>query len=149
MHGDGRLAVRSSYAMAYDFMAGEYHNINANAPPFGNRSLLDDPPGRSTIRTEVGGDPHPIVTNANTDYVPFGTFGTMDPDINSPRIQSWNVTVEQQLGTDWGVVGRRISAATRIACGRRWRSTPASTWASAPARINGVCVSRSARPTRT
>jgi hypothetical protein len=27
----------------------------------------------------------------------------MDPGINSPRIQSWNVTVEQQLGADWGV----------------------------------------------
>ncbi len=45
VHGDGRLAVRSSYAMAYDFMSGEYHNINANAPPFGNRSLITDPPG--------------------------------------------------------------------------------------------------------
>jgi hypothetical protein len=45
VRGDGRLAVRSSYSMAYDFMSGEYHNINANAPPFGNRSLITDPPG--------------------------------------------------------------------------------------------------------
>ena len=100
VHGDGRLAIRSSYAMAYDFMAGEYHNIDANAPPFGNRSLLTSVPFDDPYQ---GRDPHPIVTNANTDYVPFGTFGTMDPGINSPRIQSWNVTVEQQLGTDWGV----------------------------------------------
>jgi hypothetical protein len=27
----------------------------------------------------------------------------MDPGINSPRIQSWNVTLEQQLGANWGV----------------------------------------------
>jgi hypothetical protein len=27
----------------------------------------------------------------------------MDPDINSPRVQSWNATVEQQLGTQWGI----------------------------------------------
>jgi hypothetical protein len=26
----------------------------------------------------------------------------MDPDINSPRIQSWNLTVEKQLGSQWG-----------------------------------------------
>ena len=45
VHGDGRLAVRSSYAMGYDFMSGEYHNINAGAPPFGNRSLITDPAG--------------------------------------------------------------------------------------------------------
>ena len=31
--------------MGYDFMAGEYHNINSGAPPFGNRSLITDPPG--------------------------------------------------------------------------------------------------------
>jgi hypothetical protein len=24
--------------MGYDFMSGEYHNINSSAPPFGNRS---------------------------------------------------------------------------------------------------------------
>ena len=103
VHGDGRLAVRSSYAMAYDFMSGEYHNINANAPPFGNRSLITDPPGRFD-------DPYsgrrrsPSDCDRSDHGVPaFGTFGTMDPGINSPRIQSWNVTVEQQLGSQWGV----------------------------------------------
>jgi hypothetical protein len=104
VRGDGRLAVRSSYAMAYDFMSGEYHNINANAPPFGNRSLLVDPSGLfDDPYRDLGGDPHPITTGPNTEYPRFGTFGTMDPGINSPRIQSWNVTVEQQLGTQWGV----------------------------------------------
>ena len=104
VHGDGRLAVRSSYSMGYDFMSGEYHNINSSAPPFGNRSTLVDPPGlMDDPYRSVGGDPHPIVTGPNTPYVPFGGFGTMDPGINSPRVQSWNVTVEQQLGSQWGV----------------------------------------------
>ncbi len=104
VHGDGRLAVRSSYSMGYDFMAGEYHNINAGAPPFGNRSIITDPTGLlDDPYRQVGGDPHPIVTGPDTNYVPFGAFGTMDPGINSPRSQSWNATVEQQLGTNWGV----------------------------------------------
>jgi carboxypeptidase family protein len=105
VRGDGRLSVRSSYAMGYDFMSGEYHNINAGAPPFGNRSIINDPPGLmdDPYRTTVGGDPHPIVTGPNTPYVQFGSFGTMDPDINSNRIQSWNFTVEQQIGSEWGV----------------------------------------------
>ena len=104
VHGDGRLAVRSSYGVGYDFMAGEYHNINSSAPPFGNRSTIVDPPGlMDDPYRAVGGDPHPIVTGPDTDYVPFGGFGTMDPGINSPRVQSWNVTVEQQLGSQWGV----------------------------------------------
>jgi hypothetical protein len=104
VHGDGRLAVRSSYSMGYDFMAGEYHNINAGAPPFGNRSLITDPPGlMDNPWGHLGGDPHPIVTGPNVSYIPFGAFGSMDPGINSPRAQQWNLTVERQLGESWGV----------------------------------------------
>jgi len=102
--GDGRTALRASYALAYDFMAGDYHNINSSAPPFGNRSLITDPPGRmDDPYAHVGGDPHPIVTNRNVPYPAFGSFGTMDPDINSPRVQNWNLTLERQIGNDWGL----------------------------------------------
>ena len=105
VRGDGRLAVRSSYSMGYDFMAGEYHNINAGAPPFGNRSLITDPPGGMDDPWGhlPGGDPHPIVASPTVAYIPFGAFGSMDPGINSPRVQQWNVMVEQQLGASWGV----------------------------------------------
>jgi hypothetical protein len=98
--GDGRLAFRTSYGLTYDFPSGDYMNINASAPPWGNRSLIttttfDDP------YAVVGGNPHPIATNRNTNYPAFGAFGVMDPDINPPRVQSWNVTLEKQLGTNW------------------------------------------------
>jgi hypothetical protein len=102
--GDGRTALRASYGMAYDFPTAERHNINAQAPPFGNRSLVIDPPGGfDNPYGHLGGDPHPIVTNRDTQYVTFGAFGATDPEINSPRIQSWNVTAEREVGADWGV----------------------------------------------
>ena len=104
VQGDGRRAVRASYGIGYDFPTGERHNINAGAPPWGNRSLLQDPPGGlDDPYSYVGGDPHPIATTANTEFVTFGAFGATDPDINSPRTQSWNVTLEQQIGSAWGV----------------------------------------------
>jgi hypothetical protein len=106
VRGDGRLAVRSSYSMAYDFMAGEFHNINSGAPPFGNRSTQTNPAGGldDPYSDAPGGNPHPLVSGGvDTPFVKFGGYGSMDPDINSPRIQTWNVTVEQQIGTDWGV----------------------------------------------
>jgi hypothetical protein len=104
VRGDGRLAVRASYSLGYDFMAGEYHNINAGAPPFGNRSIITDPGGlMDDPWRDLGGDPHPIVTGPNVQYIPFGAFGTMDPGINSPRAQQWNLTLEKQLGRNWGV----------------------------------------------
>jgi hypothetical protein len=107
--GDGRMALRASYALAYDFMSSDYHQINSSAPPFGNRSLITDPPGRmDDPYAAVGGDPHPIVTNRDVAYPAFGSFGTMNPDINSPRVQTWNVTVERQIAANWGVAASYI-----------------------------------------
>ena len=103
VNGDGRMAVRSSYGLTYDFPTAEYHFINSSAPPFGNRSRVEDPPGLfDDPYGHLGGDPHPIPTSATTPFVRFGTFGSIDPDINSSRVQSWNVTVERQFGAAWG-----------------------------------------------
>jgi len=136
VRGDGRLAVRSSYSMGYDFMPGEYHNINAGAPPFGNRSIITDPPGG--LDDPYGGkDPHPIVTGPDTQYIPFGAFGTMDPDINSPRVQQWNVTVERQLGRSWGVSASYLGSYSD----RLWAQTalnPGIFMGLGPCAINGV-----------
>ena len=107
VNGDGRLAFRSSYGLTYDFPSGDYMNINASAPPWGNRSLItttifDDP------YSVVGGNPHPIATNANTVFPAFGAFGIMDPNINPPRVQSWNVTLEKQLGENWSATANYL-----------------------------------------
>ena len=80
VHGDGRLAVRSSYSMGYDFMAGEYHNINAGAPPFASASLINDPPGgMDDPWGHLGGDPHPITANPNAEYIPSAPLATSIP----------------------------------------------------------------------
>ncbi|NOT25082.1 MAG: TonB-dependent receptor [Acidobacteria bacterium] len=104
VQGDGRLAVRSSYALTYDYPGGEYFNNLAAAPPYGNRTLISDPAGLlDDPYRDIGGNPHPIEVGPNTQYPVGGTLSSMDPDINSPRVQSWNVSVERQLGLDWGV----------------------------------------------
>src|SRR5712691_3844140 len=109
VNGDARTALRASYALAYDFMSSDYHQINSSAPPFGNRSLITDPPGRmDDPYAAVGGDPHPIVTNRDVTYPAFGSFGTMNPGINSPRVQTWNVTFERQIGATWGAAASYI-----------------------------------------
>jgi hypothetical protein len=102
--GDGRTAIRSSYGMSYDFPVGDHHNMTMRTAPFGNGTLIEDPPGGwDNPYDHIGGDPHPITTNANTPFQPYGPYGAISPDINSPRTQSWNVTLERQLGSDWGV----------------------------------------------
>ena len=38
VHGDGRMALRSSYGLMYDFPTGEFLSNPAAAPPYGNRA---------------------------------------------------------------------------------------------------------------
>jgi hypothetical protein len=104
--GTGRLAVRSSYAINYDLPTAIFQQIPASAAPFGNRLTLtgnlpfDDPyrnvPGGSTLPVAV---PPP----ADVQFPGLGSYVGIDPAINSTRAQSWNVTVERQLGSEWGV----------------------------------------------
>jgi hypothetical protein len=115
--GNGRTALRASYALTYDFPNAEYQLINANSPPFGNRTILEDPPGGfDRPYAHLGGDPHPILTSAETQYIPYGAFGATDPHINSPRIQQWNVTIERQIGAAWQVAVSYLGSYT----GRLW-----------------------------
>ena len=102
MTGDGRMALRSSYGLNYDFPVGETWFRLAAGPPFGNRTRLSDVSFDDPY-TVIGGNPHPIEVGPDTEYPPFGAFGAIDPGINSPRTQSWNVTLERQIGSEWGV----------------------------------------------
>jgi hypothetical protein len=141
VNGNGRMAVRSSYGISYDFPTAERHNINASAPPFGNRSLIVDPAGLfdNPYAAFPGGNPHPIETNRNTQYVPFGAFGATDPDINSPRIQSWNVTVERELGKEWGASVSYLGSHSD----RLWNQlqiNPAVFLGTGPCVLNGVSI---------
>ena len=111
--GNGRTAVRGSYGLTYDLPNGEYELINANSPPFGNRTLVEDPPGGfDHPYTQFGGDPHPFVTGRDTPFIAYGAFGAVDPNINSPRIQQWNVTVEKQFGRAWQAEASYIGSYT-------------------------------------
>jgi hypothetical protein len=103
VYGDGRMAVRSSYGLSYDFMTAAFLYIAASAPPFANRIRLEAVSFDDPYAGVPGGDlnPIPVVPPPNAPYPVYGSFGAMNPDINSPRVQSWNATVERQVGRVW------------------------------------------------
>jgi hypothetical protein len=111
--GNGRTALRAAYGLAYDFPAADYHVMNAQAPPFGNSTSVQDPPGGfDRPYAHLGGDPHPIVTSRDVRYLPGSGFGATDPHIDSPRIQQWNVTIERQMGATWQVAASYLGSRT-------------------------------------
>jgi carboxypeptidase family protein len=114
--GDGRMAVRSSYSLGYDFQGASYLFISATAPPFGGRLRVTSLPGGfdDPYRDFPGGAPHPYPETPGPDaqFPAYGALASVDPDNNSTRVQSWNVIVERQIGAAWQVAASYLGSYT-------------------------------------
>ena len=114
--GDGRMAVRSSYSLGYDFQGASYLFISATAPPFGGRLRVTQLPGGfdDPYRDFPGGAPHPYPETPGPDaqFPAYGALASVDPDNNSARVQSWNVIVERQIGAAWQVAASYLGSYT-------------------------------------
>ena len=114
--GDGRMAVRSSYSLGYDFQGASYLFISATAPPFGGRLRVTQLPGGfdDPYRDFPGGPPHPYPETPGPDaqFPAYGALASVDPDNNSTRVQSWNVIVERQIGAAWQVAASYLGSYT-------------------------------------
>jgi hypothetical protein len=60
--GDGRMAVRASYGLGYDFQSASYLFISATAPPYSSRIRVNSPIGGfdDPYLGYPGGPPHPV-----------------------------------------------------------------------------------------
>jgi hypothetical protein len=99
--GNGRTAVRSSYALNYDFAGLVFQNTAVQAAPFDNRvDLTGDLPFANPYQNVPGGQQQPVppTPSKNSTFPGYGSYAVMDPNINSTRVQSWNATIERQIG---------------------------------------------------
>ena len=113
--GDGRTAVRSSYAINYDFPTLVSQQIAAQAAPWNNRIDFNrDLPFENPYLGVPGGQLHPVQLPPPREvpYPSFGSYAAMDPDINSTRVQSWSVTVEREIRGDWQVAASYLGSYT-------------------------------------
>jgi hypothetical protein len=99
--GDGRMSIRSGYSLAYDFVNAQFHLNTSVAPPFNAEARTPTNP--------VGGFDNPWLGTGNETFFPFttgvnspfpltGPYIAMNPDIQMPRQQSWNVSFQRQIG---------------------------------------------------
>jgi hypothetical protein len=103
--GDGRMSVRASYGLAYDFLALKWRTDTTSAPPWGNRLILNNLPGGLTDPWAgvAGGSIFPYKLDANAPFAPAGLYMSTPYDMKNPYVQSWNLSVQRQFGTDWVV----------------------------------------------
>ena len=99
--GSARTAVRASYGIAHDAVALEGLLNSNNVSPWAGDTIhrtgtLDNP-----WLGLPGGNPFPFDWQVTPKFLPGSVFIPFDERLDTPVVQSWNATVEQQLGGRW------------------------------------------------
>jgi len=102
----GKTNVRAGYGMNSNFIAGEFYFDAAQAPPFGleqrlinlGRNSLDDP-----WRAAGRANPYPLPVGGVQEFPPYALLIEVPYDLETTRVHSWNLGVQQQVGENMGV----------------------------------------------
>jgi hypothetical protein len=117
--GTGVTAVRVSYGISHDVVALEAllntNNVSPWSPDIANRvGTLDNP-----WLGQPGGNPFPFDWQTTPVFLVNSQLMPFNPELDTPYVQSWNATVEQQLRGSWLVSASYIGTKTD----RLWNTT--------------------------
>jgi hypothetical protein len=101
--GDGRMTVRASYGLFYDFPHLYAYGGMREEPPFGGQVTLQNPPGglADPWNGIQGGNPFPFVLGPNVQFPGQGNFVWVPTKIAPPYINQWGLSVQKQVGQDY------------------------------------------------
>jgi hypothetical protein len=104
VNGDGRTAVRASYALAYEYTPLTFHiDTTGFAAPFGNEVDIPSTSLDNPYATYPGGNPFPYVkptypfTNVNVFFPQSSSFTSIPYDTKNMYAQSWNLSLQREL----------------------------------------------------
>jgi hypothetical protein len=102
-NGDGRMSVRASYSLGYDLLTAAFYNSFISSP-WNTSIIYPSPPGGfdNPWLGYPGGNPFPLPKiDANALFAPFGNYFVIQPDAKTTTRNSWNLSLQKQIGTDW------------------------------------------------
>ena len=76
---------------------------------FGTELVVNNAPFDDPWANTPGGNPFPLVANANTTFPPYGGFVSFPFDMKPPYSDQWNVSLQRQLGAAWMVSAVRLN----------------------------------------
>src|SRR5881397_1620993 len=102
--GSGKWAVRAGFGIHNDLQDNLANRLNAN-PPFSGRLTYMNRPLLSIIPVSAESAPPPncqSLTQQATQNPPCSMYapGGIDPDLHTPTLQQWSLTVQHQLAQD-------------------------------------------------
>jgi hypothetical protein len=102
--------------MFFDYPNGQTFINMTISPPFGDETRTQAGGIRSLDNpwaTTQGGNPFPIIPDPKTaPFVPFGPFLSVSPGLKNTSVNSWNFTIQKQIGTPWVVTASYIGSQT-------------------------------------
>ena len=100
---DGKMSVRASYGLFYDFANGQFFINSTIAPPFGDEIRLSNPAGGldNPWSKFPGGDPFPAASNNLSYFPPTAPYLSVQPNMPTTEMHSWNLSVQRQIGSSW------------------------------------------------
>ena len=102
--GDGKMSVRASFGISYDFPNIQIMSTPTTAPPFGNFVSQAGPLNfADPWATVPGGDPFTGTFSLapNTPFIQNGNYVAQQPDAKAPTTETWNLSVQRQFGSSW------------------------------------------------
>jgi hypothetical protein len=107
--GDGKTSIRASYGLLYDTPHLFFYTRVSNNPPWG--ATLTRSGGPFPLSNPWAGYPggDPYVQNTGTAksfgfFPTSGVYAVSDPNLGSPQINTWNLSIQRQVGK-WLISG--------------------------------------------
>jgi len=103
LQGNGRMTVRASWGMFYDFPSTLFYYGYSNEPPWGQAITYNSPPGgfSDPWRSFPGGNPFPYTFSKNSVFPSQAPYVTVPLSYHPPYLNQWNLSVEKQIGANW------------------------------------------------
>jgi hypothetical protein len=100
--GDGKMSIRASFGISYDFPNIQIMSTPTTAPPFGNFVSTPGPINfADPWATVPGGDPFTGTFSLapNTPFIQNGNYVAQQPDAKAPTTDTWNLSIQRQFGS--------------------------------------------------
>jgi hypothetical protein len=112
VNGDGLTSVRASSGIAYDYPNSQFHLWTSISQPWGAAVTLLNPSFDDPWSSQPGGNPFPAQYGVNTPFTSYGGWTTIPYDLQPAQVQSWNLSVQRQMGADWLVSASYLGSHT-------------------------------------
>jgi hypothetical protein len=99
--GDGKMVIRASYGISYDYVNGSMYVNSADSPPFGNTTILTSGQFSNPFAANPGANIFPYVLSSNAPFVTGGTYIAEQPNLKTTQVSQWNFVIQRQFGKDW------------------------------------------------